>query len=147
LEPDGAIRLIVTRSERGRQTKTDEIIKALKRAGRRLKEAVLDKALKVFALQSEVDFFINKDARGFLREELDLWMCQYVFREETRWAETRLRQLQILKSTALRLVAGEREMVLGIEPAMVRSAELFKGSAFDHLGSPVHRGEVFASTT
>src|SRR6516165_7474572 len=40
------------------------------------------------------------------------------------------------------VVVGKREMVLGIEPTMVRSAEAFKGSAFDHRGSPIHRGEI-----
>src|SRR5262249_30306256 len=34
------------------------------------------------------------------------------------------------------VVVGKREMVLGVEPAMVGSAQAFKGSAFDHSDSP-----------
>ncbi|MBI4025943.1 MAG: site-specific DNA-methyltransferase [Verrucomicrobia bacterium] len=104
IEKDGVIRFAVTHSERGRTTKTDEILKALKKAGQPVKEAALDKATRVFARQSEVDYFINKDARGFLREQLDLWMYQYVFKDETRWTEARIRQLQALKDIAFKLI-------------------------------------------
>jgi hypothetical protein len=31
-------------------------------------------------------------------------------------------------------VIGKREMMPGVEPAMVRSPQVLKGSAFDHLG-------------
>jgi len=104
VEKDGAIRLGVTYSERGRKTKTDEILSALKKAGKPAKEATLDKALKVFARQSEVDYFINKDAKGFLREQFDLWMYQYVFKDETHWTAPRIRQLQVIKDIALKLI-------------------------------------------
>ncbi len=70
-----------------------------------MKEAVLEKAMKVFARQSEVDFFINKDALGFLTEQLDLWMYQYVFKDETHWTAPRILQLQTIKRIALRLIA------------------------------------------
>src|SRR6516162_1065183 len=42
------------------------------------------------------------------------------------------------------VVLGKREMVLSVEPTVVRSAEAFKGSAFDHLASPIYRGEVLS---
>jgi adenine-specific DNA-methyltransferase len=105
MEGDGTIRIGVTYSERGRITKTEDILKLLKKAGHPVKEAVLEKAMKVFARQSEVDYFINKDARGFLTEQLDLWMYQYVFKDETRWTAPRILQLQTIKSIALRLIA------------------------------------------
>src|ERR1039458_6874686 len=97
VEKDGVIRLSVTRSERGRKTKIEDLLKAAKVAGRTVKESILEKAMTVFARQSEVDYFINKDARAFLREQLDLWIYQYVFKEETRWGEVRIRQVQPLK--------------------------------------------------
>ena len=46
IEANGAIGLLVTYSESGRITKIDDILKALKKAGQPVKEAVLDKALK-----------------------------------------------------------------------------------------------------
>ena len=104
IEKDGVIRLAVSYSERGRITKTDEILKALRKAELTVKEITLDKAMKVFARQSEVDYFINKDARGFLREQFDLWMYQYVFKDETHWGEARIRQLQALKEIAFKII-------------------------------------------
>jgi adenine-specific DNA-methyltransferase len=98
------VHLGVTYSERGRITKTDDILKALKKAQHPVTEAVLDKAMQVFARQSEVDYFINKDAANFLREQFDLWMYQYIFKDETHWTDTRVRQLQALKDIAFRLI-------------------------------------------
>jgi adenine-specific DNA-methyltransferase len=116
IENDGTIRLGVTYSERGRITKMEDILKALKKAEQPVKEAVLDKALKVFARQSEVDYFINKDARSFLREQLDLWMYQYVFRDQTHWTEARIRQLQVIKTIALKLI----DFIAQFEDELVR---------------------------
>ncbi len=105
VEGEGTIRLVVSYSERGKITKTDDILKALKKAGHSVKEATFDKATRVFARQSEVDFFINKDARGFLSEQLDLWMFQYLFKDETQWNEKRIQQLQTIKSIAQKVIA------------------------------------------
>lgn len=104
VEKDGTIRLTATYSEKGRRTKPDEILKELKKKGVTLSYRALEKAMAVFARQSEVDYFINKDARGFLAEQFDLWMYEYVFKDETHWTETRVRQLQALKEIALKLV-------------------------------------------
>ena len=116
LEKDGAIRLGVIHSERGRQTKDDEILKTLKKAGHPVKESVLEKAMSVFARQSEVDYFINKDARGFLREQFDLWMYQYLFKDGTSWTQPRIRQLQSLKDIALKLI----DFIAQFEDELVR---------------------------
>jgi adenine-specific DNA-methyltransferase len=98
------IRLTVDYSERGRKTKTDDILKAVHQAGIKVGEATLDKALRLFGKQSEVDYFINKDAGGFLREQFDLWMYQYVFKDETHWTDGRIKQLQVLKDIAGKLI-------------------------------------------
>ena len=42
-------------------------------------EETLERAFRVFEKQSEVDYFINKDAKAFLEEQFDLWLYQYVF--------------------------------------------------------------------
>ena len=49
----------------------------------RLKSVVLnyediEKAFKVYKKQTEIDYFIHKDAKGFLREQFDLYMYQYL---------------------------------------------------------------------
>ena len=104
LEENGTIHLAITYSENGHKTNVAEIRKLLKKAGRPVKESTLEKAIKVFDRQSEVDYFINKDARGFLRDQFDLWMHQYMFREETHWPEGRVQQLQALKGIAFKLI-------------------------------------------
>jgi hypothetical protein len=54
--------------------------------------------------QSEVDYFINKNAKAFLREQFDLWLFQYVFSGESEWTEQRIKQLQVLKDIALKVI-------------------------------------------
>ncbi len=98
------ITLIVSYSEKGRKTKTDEIIAAAKAKGKTLDEETLERAFGVFQKQSEVDYFINKDARSFLREQFDLWMYQYVFKGESNFSETRLKQLQAIKEIAFKII-------------------------------------------
>ena len=60
---------------------------------------------RVFERQSEVDYFINKDAKAFLEEQFNLWLYQYVFSGESEWTETRIRQLQALKDIAFKIIA------------------------------------------
>ena len=98
------VHLNVFYSQRGRKTKTDDIIKQSRKGGVSLSEDELQKAIDVFRRQAEVDFFINKDARGFLREQFDLWMYQYIFQEETVFEEQRVKQLQTIKVTAYDII-------------------------------------------
>lgn len=94
------LHLNVLHSSNGRTTKPDAIIKQARKGGIILSEDELEKAFRVFRRQTEADFFINKDARGFLREQFDLWLYQYVFQEETIFEQRRLTQLQALQHTA-----------------------------------------------
>lgn len=113
---DGKIVLRVDYSEKGRKTKADEILKELKTRGVKLDEEVLTRAIRVFEKQSEVDYFINKNAKAFLREQFDLWLFQYVFGDESRWTETRLQQLQALKRIAYNLI----DFIAQFEDELVR---------------------------
>ncbi len=63
---DGTIVFAVSYSEKGTKTKQDEILKAIKRKGIAITEDQLERAFRVFEKQSQVDFFINKNARNFL---------------------------------------------------------------------------------
>jgi len=101
---DGTLVFDVSYSERGRKTKEEEILKALKKEGLDLSDETLNQAFRVFEKQSEVDFFINKDARSFLREQFDLWMYQYLFEGQNVWSAERLAQLQALKSIACKVI-------------------------------------------
>lgn len=66
---DGVIVFNVYYSERGRKTPINDISRDLK-----IDEGILDKAFRIFEKQNEVDYFINKNAKEFLREQFNLWM-------------------------------------------------------------------------
>jgi len=125
---DGVVAFTVAYSEKGKRTKTAELVKSVKKAGVKVDENILEKAFRVFERQSEVDYFINKNAKKFLQEQLDLWFYQYVFSGESRWTEERIKQLQTLKEDALRIVdfisQFEDELVkIWNKPKFVRSGE------------------------
>lgn len=117
---DNVLALAVSYSENGRKTRLDEMARAVRRTGVRVEEETLERAMRLFERQSEVDFFINKDARAFLREQFDLWLFQYVFepegRSQTLWSERRIRQLQVLKDTAYKII----DFIAQFEDELVR---------------------------
>lgn len=94
------VHLKVSYSHGAKKTKRDEIIKESRKSGIILSDEQLQKAISVFRRQTEVDFFINKDARGFLQEQFDMWVYQYIFKEETIFEEKRIKQIQAIKETA-----------------------------------------------
>jgi len=113
--------------EKGRQTRIDTLRLAI-RDGLGLSRytaavpsaETLQKAFRLFERQSKLDYFLCKDARGFLREQFDLWMWQYLLgkpgeESPVGWTETRLKQLQGLKHIAYRVIdfiaAFEDELV------------------------------------
>lgn len=101
---DGKVNLVVTYAEGNRKTKVAEIAKSVKAKGVNVEEETLEKAFAVFQKQSEVDYFINKDAKAFLQEQFDLWLYQYIFKGESEFNETRLKQLQAMKGIATKII-------------------------------------------
>lgn len=104
IRDDETIDFTVKYSERGAKTKTDEILKELKRKNIRITEEQLEKAFRVFEKQSEVDFFINKNANAFLQEQFKLWSYQYFWEGAKEWSGDRVNQLQILKDIAFKVI-------------------------------------------
>jgi hypothetical protein len=80
-------------SEKGRTTKIDEILKKLKKKEIKIAEDILEKAFKRFEQQSEVDYFIHKNAKAFLTEQLKLYIYNYLFKEKQDWTKERLDQI------------------------------------------------------
>jgi len=115
-KPDGALFFTVTYSEKGRKTKTDDLLRSIKETGVTLDEDTLLRAFRVFEKQSEVDYFINKNAKAFLKEQFDLWLYQYVFSGENAFTETRLKQLQALKDVACHII----DFIAQFEDELVR---------------------------
>jgi len=101
---DKTIVFSVFYSEKGRKTKEDDILKEIKKKHISITEEQLEKAFRVFEKQSEVDFFINKNARQFLQEQFKLWSYQYFWDGASYWTQERVNQLQILKDIAFKII-------------------------------------------
>ncbi len=98
--------LSVAYSERGKKTKKEEILKAIqKEKVKFVTEEVLDKAIRVFKKQSEVDFFINKNAKAFLEEQLDLYLHQLLLKDENKFTQKRLDQIKAIKTYAKKIIS------------------------------------------
>lgn len=101
---DDVLTFNVYYSERGKKTNIEDISRELAKAKMKVTEDTLEKAFRIFEKQSEVDYFINKNAKAFFREQLNLWLYQYVFSGESQWTETRIKQLQVLKEIACKII-------------------------------------------
>jgi len=104
IKDDQTIVFSVFYSEKGTKTKQDEILKAIKRMGIAITEEQLERAFRVFEKQSEVDFFINKNAKAFLQEQFKLWSYQYFWEGAKEWSADRVNELQILKDIAFKII-------------------------------------------
>ncbi len=146
LSEDGTLVFDVAYSERGRNTKVDDILRDLRRAGQQVTDETLSRAFRVFEKQSEVDYFINKNARAFLQEQFDLWLYQYLFAGQNVWSAERLAQLQALKSIALKIIdfisQFEDELVkIWNKPKFVRNSHYI--ITLDHIMNyDLLRGEI-----
>ncbi len=104
VKTDKTIVFNVIYSEKGRITKTEDILKELKKKQFNITEEQLDHAFRTFEKQSEVDFFINKNAKAFLQEQFKLWSYQYFWDGAKDWSADRVNQLQILKDIAFKII-------------------------------------------
>lgn len=94
-------------SKNGSKTKIDDILKKVKKSTKAFgsyKEQELKRALGIFRKQSEVDYFINKNAKEFLQEQFSLWIKTYVFDDDTIFEEERLKQLKALRNIAYNII-------------------------------------------
>ena len=101
---DGTLICSVHYTEKGRKTRAEDILKTLSKQGVKINEDILERAFRVFEKQSQVDYFINKNAGEFLKEQFNIWLYQYVFSGESEWTENRIKQLQTLKDFAYKVI-------------------------------------------
>ncbi|MFP6246302.1 site-specific DNA-methyltransferase [Helicobacter pylori] len=73
--------------------------------GVKLDEEILKKAFGKFKKQGSMDYFIHKNALGFLKEQLDLYLFEYLFKEMTAFDAKRLNGINIIKEVALEVVS------------------------------------------
>ncbi len=98
------VNLSVAYSVQGKKTKSNDILKETKKESLAIKEDDLKKAFRVFEKQSNIDYFINKDANKFLTEQLDMWIYQYMFSQEIDLDLDRFNQIQDFKKVSLKLI-------------------------------------------
>lgn len=66
---------------------------------------MLKKAFVKFKKQGSMDYFIHKNALGFLKEQLDLYLFEYLFKEMTDFDHKRLNEINTIKEVALEVVS------------------------------------------
>jgi len=93
VKSDGTVVFLVHYSERGNGTKNDDILKELRKKGLAVTAEQLEKVFRVFEKQSEVDYFVNKNAREFLKEQFKLWLYQYTFDGDNIWTKERIDEI------------------------------------------------------
>lgn len=92
--------LNVAYSERKRKTDMSELCRSTG-----LNQTVIENAIKTFKKQTTVDFFINKNAKAFLEEQLDLFLHQLLLEDESVFEQERLNQLKTVKKYAKYIIA------------------------------------------
>lgn len=83
---------------------SDEFIKSLKDKKIQLQEEEIKKILSSYKRQNEIDFFIHKNARAFLQEQFNLWLCNYVLDDVTQWKQEKIEELNTLKKVAFKII-------------------------------------------
>lgn len=83
---------------------SDEFIKSLKDKKIQLQEEEIKKILHAYKKQNEIDFFIHKNARAFLQEQFNLWLCNYVLDDITQWRQEKIEELNTLKKVAFTII-------------------------------------------
>lgn len=106
IEKGWQIYLKVKYATNGTKTKIDDIVAQLKKITgfKQYDYKRLEKALNVFKRQSEIDYFINKDAKTFLREQFSLWIKGYLLDDESLFEAERLKQLKALQHIAFNII-------------------------------------------
>ncbi|HEO8757148.1 TPA: site-specific DNA-methyltransferase, partial [Campylobacter jejuni] len=69
-----------------------------------IKEEELKKLFKTYKKQNEVDFFIHKNAKEFLKEQFDLWLFSYVNDSITDWTKEKIDEINDLKQIAFAII-------------------------------------------
>ncbi|EAK5914914.1 site-specific DNA-methyltransferase [Campylobacter jejuni] len=83
---------------------SDVFLKTLKNAQINIKEEELKKLFKTYKKQNEVDFFIHKNAKEFLKEQFDLWLFSYVNDSITDWTKEKIDEINNLKQIAFAII-------------------------------------------
>ncbi|TAE71701.1 MAG: site-specific DNA-methyltransferase [Bacteroidetes bacterium] len=87
-------------AENGSKTKTEEILKKITKEDKKFKfmtEKELEFYFNTFKKQTEVDFFINKNAKKFLQEQLNFYIQNYLLSDDTLFQQEKLNHIKTIK--------------------------------------------------
>ncbi|MFH5884019.1 DNA methyltransferase [Halalkalibaculum sp. DA3122] len=85
--------------------KVEHILKYIKEKEIPISEDQLRKAFRIYKKQNEVDYFIHKDAKGFLTEQFNIYLYNYLFDDkDTEFTEKRVKQIQTIKEIAAEVI-------------------------------------------
>lgn len=87
-------------AENGSKTKTEEILKKITKEDKKFKfmtEKELEFYFNTFKKQTEVDFFINKNAKKFLQEQLNFYIQNYLLSDDTIFQQEKLNHIKTIK--------------------------------------------------
>lgn len=96
----------------------------------KINEEELKKIFRSYKKQAEIDFFIHKNATAFLKEQFDLWMFGYLYKESAiqEWNPEIIAHLQRIKNIAyevIKLIGDfENELkIIWLKPKFAKKVE------------------------
>jgi adenine-specific DNA-methyltransferase len=95
--------LSVTYAQGNTKPNYSTICKEAKKQGLIISEEDLINAIKGFVRQSEVDYFINKNASKFLTEQLEFFFHDILLQEENAFNNERLKKIKLIHTYAKKL--------------------------------------------
>ena len=100
-------------SANGSKTKLEDIYKQIKKEDsfNFVSEKDIERAFNIFKRQSEIDYFINKNANKFLKDQFSFYIKDYLMEDTTIFDEKKVMQLRALQNIAFNIIdlVGEFE--------------------------------------
>ena len=96
--------LLVKYATGSSKTDIDELLTTICEKDESFTEIILERAIRVFEKQNEIDFFINRDVNNFLKQKFDLWLYRYVNDEKSYFNEERIKELKVLREIAIKVI-------------------------------------------
>ncbi len=89
----------VSYSEKGKISNLSELSNKIK-----IDKECIEKAISLFEKQDTIDFFINKNAKDFLEEQLDNYINERLMNDENEFLQERLEQIKCIKLFAKKMI-------------------------------------------
>ncbi len=100
---NNVIRIMVTYAKGNSKIDIKGIVKEARKKGLQVEASEIEKGIEIFKRQSQIDYFINKNASKFLNEQLDYYMHDLLLNEENTFDAARLEKLKLIYRYAKKL--------------------------------------------